>query len=537
MKDLKTRTLSPLRKLLAPRPFFLFISIMVQLSFVIGVILWFNDYFAFFYGFSLLLSVVAFLWVVNSRINSAYKIAWIIPIMLFPVFGGLFYLFMGRSKMNRKTAEQMRDYEDKTRQALMQQKEVAQMDVMPLLKTKSSHGQIQSQYINDFAGYPPFFSAESQYLPIGEKKFLILQEELKKARHYIFMEYFIIEEGVMWNGILEILKEKVSEGVDVRLIYDDVGCLFTLPYGYDQKLESMGIKCCVFNRLTPLISLRQNNRDHRKITVIDGCVGFTGGINLADEYINEIVKYGHWKDTGIMLKGPAVWSLTVMFLAMWDFLRGVEENFDDFRPDGPAVIPQQNGPEEEISNDVRIWKGIVQPFADSPLDDESVGESVYLNMIYRANKYVYITTPYLIIANELVTALCTAAKGGVDVRIITPHKWDKRLVHLVTRTYYRTLVKSGVKIYEYTPGFMHGKTFVADDRYGVVGTINMDYRSLYLHFECGVWLYDTPCINELKNDFLDTLKVCQPVTRESFENAGWDNVLVGSLLRVFAPLL
>ncbi|MDW7672480.1 MAG: cardiolipin synthase [Bacillota bacterium] len=525
-----------------PRSFFLVVSILGQMAFVIGVILRFNEYFAFFYAASLVLSLVAFLWVVNSQINPAYKIAWIIPIMLFPIFGGLFYLFLGRSKMSRKTQEKMKNFDDTVRTALFTHKTDIHTKCLQMLEKMNGDAAIQSRYISEIAGYPPYPDAVSEYLPIGEEKFEKLREELKKAEHYIFLEYFIIEEGVMWNQILEILQEKAAQGVDVRLIYDDLGCLYTLPHGYHRKLEAMGIKCCVFNPLIPLLSLRQNNRDHRKITVIDGHTGFTGGINLADEYINEIVKYGHWKDTAIMLKGPAVWNLTVMFLAMWDYLRGVEEDFSRFKIyAGFDKAGDAYGAEvfydDSTALDSDIDAGCVQPFADSPLDNEPVSETIYLNMIYKAKKFVYITTPYLIIANEMVTALCSAAKGGVDVRIITPHKWDKRLVHMVTRTYYKTLVDSGVKIYEYTPGFMHGKTFVVDDFYGVVGTINMDYRSLYLHFECGVWMFNTPSVLELRQDFLDTLNVCHQITPEDFKEIRWYGALAGSVLRVFAPIL
>jgi len=347
---------------------------------------------------------------------------------------------------------------------------------------------------------------------------------LKKAEKFIFLEYFIIEEGVMWNSILDILKQKAEEGVDVRVIYDDAGCIFKLPYGYNKKLESMGIKCRVFNPLVPLLSSRINNRDHRKIAIIDGHTGFTGGINLADEYINEYEKFGHWKDSAIMIKGEAVWSMTVMFLSMWNYLDGSNEDFNKFKPDIEPL--------EESCKD-----GYVQPFADNPLDDETVGEIVYLNLINKARRYVYITTPYLIIDNEIITALTSAAKGGVDVRIITPYCGDKWYVHEVTRSYYRTLIESGVKIYEYTPGFIHSKTFVVDDEYGVVGTINMDYRSLFLHFECGVWMYKCRTIRDIKKDFNDTLKMCREITIEELNEIKWYKTLERMILRIFAPLM
>ena len=338
------------------------------------------------------------------------------------------------------------------------------------------------------------------------------------------MEYFIIDEGVMWNSILEILEEKAKEGVDVRVIYDDMGCIRTLPKKYYKILESKGIKAIAFNKFVPLLSVVMNNRDHRKITVIDGEVGFIGGINLADEYINEKVRFGHWKDASMVMEGQAVWNLTVMFLQLWNFNKEKAEDYEKFR----AIKSYETNIESD---------GYVQPYGDSPLDGETVGEYVYLNIINKARDYVYINTPYLIIDNELVTALTLAAKSGVDVRIVTPHIEDKWYVHMVTRAYYTQLIECGVKIYEYVPGFIHSKTFVCDDEIGVVGTINMDYRSLYLHFECGVWLYKTKSVFEIKEDFLKTLEVCENITLDQCKNIKWSNRVLRAILRVFAPLM
>ncbi|SKC76792.1 cardiolipin synthase [Maledivibacter halophilus] len=509
-----------IKKFLFHRIVFLAIALIIQLLVLIGVILKFSDYFIFFYGGNILISIIAVLGIINNDMNPAYKIAWIIPIMLFPIFGGLFYIFFGGNKLDKRTKYKMKCIEDRTKEALPPQE-----FIIKEMESKDKTTANQSRYIQNYAYFPPYCNTLAEYLSIGEMKFERLKEELKKAEHYIFLEYFIINEGEMWNSILNILLEKVSEGVDVRVIYDDAGCLFTLPYRYDKKLEKMGIKCCVFNPLIPLLYPILNNRDHRKIAIIDGHTGFTGGINLADEYINRFEKYGYWKDSAIMIKGEAVWSMTVMFLSMWDYLRGIEEDFKQFKCDTALL------------DSLKDIDGYVQPFADSPLDDEAVGETVYLNLINKAEKYVYITTPYLIINNEMVTALSSAAKGGVDIRIITPYCADKWYVHAVTRSYYKILIESGVKIYEYTPGFIHSKTYVSDDEYGVVGTINMDYRSLYLHFECGVWMYNSSSIIEMKHDFLTTLKVCKEITMEDFKNIKWYKALGRSFLRVFAPLM
>lgn len=508
-----------IRKFLFHRVAFVVLAILIQLLVLIGVIIRFYDYFAFFYGGSIMISIIAVLLIINNKYNPIYKLAWIIPILLFPIFGGLFYIFFGGNKLSKRIRLRMKSIVDKTRGALL-----PKQFILNEMKSQNEIAANQSKYIQDYAYYPPYCNTVSEYLSIGEIKFERLKEELKKAERFIFLEYFIIEEGVMWNSILDILKEKASRGVDVRVIYDDAGCLLKLPYGYDKKLEEMGVKCCVFNPLVPWLSTKFNNRDHRKIAIIDGHTGFTGGINLADEYINEYEKFGHWKDAAIMVKGECVWSMTVMFLSMWDYLRGIDEDFSKFRANVSSI-------------DKYCKDGYIQPFADSPLDDEPVGEIIYLNLINKAKRYIYITTPYLIIDNEIVTALTSASKGGVDVRIITPHCGDKWYVHEVTRSYYRILVESGVKIYEYTPGFIHSKTYVVDDEYGVVGTINMDYRSLYLHFECGVWMHNCSSIIDVKDDFINTLDMCQEITIENLKHIGWCKTLVRSVLRVFAPLM
>jgi cardiolipin synthase len=489
--------------------------IVIQAVLLIDIIWKLNNYFVYFYAASVLLSLLMLLAIINGKSNPAYKIAWLIPILLMPVFGGLFYIVFGSNHTGRYIREKMRQIGDEMTEPLKQANMESGIEKMPLDVVN------QSRYISQWAYSPPYRNTTTEYLPMGEIKFERMVEELKKAKQYIFLEYFIIQEGKMWNTILDILKEKVKEGVDVRLIYDDMGCIMTLPTGYDKKLREMGIKCSIFNPFVPILSSKFNTRDHRKICVIDGNVGFTGGINLADEYINEYEKHGHWKDTAIMLKGEAVFSLTAMFLSMWDYLNEVEDDYSKYYPTEWDTNAQ----------------GFVQPFTDNPLDDEAVGETVYLNLINKAKKYVYITTPYLILDSEMTTALSAAAKSGVDVRIITPHVPDKWYVHAVSRAYYEMLVEAGVKIYEYTPGFVHAKTFVVDDEYAVVGTINLDYRSLYLHFECAVWMYQTTSVAEVRDDFFKTQNMSQEITLEQCRNVSFLRRLGRSLLRVFAPLM
>lgn len=494
------------------------LAIAAQLAVLILMIGRFSHYFQLFYGFLAVLSAVVVIGIATGRGKSAYKIAWIIPIILFPVFGGIFYLTLGKARLSPRMRRKM----EKTK--LLGENSLASSEpILKELAAASAQAASQARYIQNYAAYPVYRHQYSKFFPLGDLAFVAMLEELKKAEHFIFLEYFIIEEGTMWNQILEILVQKAREGVDVRLIYDDVGCLFKLPSGYHRKLEKLGIKTERFHPLVPTLSVTLNYRDHRKLMIIDGHTGFTGGINLADEYINVIEKYGHWKDSAFLIKGEAVWSLTVMFLAMWEYLRGETDNLEDFRP---RVFPE-----------LTESPGFIQPFADNPLDRETVSETVYFNLINRAQRYIYINTPYLILDNEILAAICAAAKSGVDVRIITPHIPDKSLVHTVTRSYYPLLLESGVKIYEYTPGFMHSKAIVADDEVAVVGSINLDYRSLYMAFENGVWLYGTESVQQIRDDFLATLQLCQPMSLEKYSNLSALQRLKWSILRLFAPLM
>lgn len=496
------------------------VLIAVQVLILILFILRLTNYFVVLYGVLVAISMVVTLWIVNKEDNPSYKLAWIVPILLFPLFGGLFYLMFGSGYGHGHMLRKLEHMYERQKDLFFREfsrEEHKQIDDMDAYA--------QSKYLVDQSGFPVYQNTDTLYLSPGEVKFEELKKELKKARRFIFLEYFIIQEGVMWNGILEILKEKAAEGLDVRVIYDDVGCLNTLPTGYWKTLQNMGIRCQVFNRFRPVMSVVMNNRDHRKIAVIDGMVGFVGGINLADEYINAIVKHGYWKDSAVKLSGEAVWSLTVMFLQLWCAISGEQENAEDFRAD-PAQIAEISG------------EGFVQPYSDAPIDDERVGEMVYLNMISRARRYIYMCSPYLIIDHELVTSMILAAKSGVDVRIITPHIGDKWYVHSVTRAYYAELIRGGVKIYEYEPGFIHSKTFVCDDELATVGTINLDYRSLYLHFECGVWMYRASAVGQVKKDFVDTLGKCIPITLDSkLMKVSLPQRIVRALLRLFAPLM
>ncbi|MBQ4051582.1 MAG: cardiolipin synthase [Oscillospiraceae bacterium] len=495
------------------------VSLLAQLAILAVMLFRFEQLYPVLYVLSLILNTVIIVSLINRKSDPAYKIAWIIPLTAVPVFGGLLYVIIGSNKLSDNQKKKMSSIATRSMEVLQ-----GDSSVLDELAEKDPLSGVQSRYICDWAYAPVHKGTGVEYLPMGEVKFTRMLEELEKAKHYIFLEYFIIEQGVMWNAIHDILVRKAEEGVEVRLLYDDVGCIMTLPDRYDRQLEKEGIKASRFSPFVPVLTSRLNNRDHRKICVIDGHTAFTGGINLADEYINGYVKHGHWKDTAILLKGEAVWNLTVMFLSMWDYVRGCDEDFRQFHPS----VHQ----EEPVFDD-----GYVQPFADSPLDNEPVGANVYLNMIGKASRYVYITTPYLILSDEMINALINAAKGGVDVRIITPHVPDKRYVHAVTRANYEELVLGGVKIYEYTPGFIHAKSFVADDKWGVVGTINLDYRSLYLHFECATWLCGCSCIPKIREDFLATQALSSEVTADDCRKAPLYKRFFRAFMRLFAPLM
>ena len=357
-------------------------------------------------------------------------------------------------------------------------------------------------------------------------------EELEKAQKYVFMEFFILKEGLMLNSILTILERKAEAGLDVRIMYDDLGCFLTLPSDFKKRLEEKGIKCFIFNQFRPIVSSLQNNRDHRKIISIDGKTAFTGGLNLADEYINAFDRFGHWKDSAIMIEGDGAWSLTLIFLQMWNLGFTEKDNYESFYPWKDNLIEYTaRGITEGFEN----W-GYVQPYADSPIDNENVAEHVYIQIINHAKKYVYINTPYLIVDDNLLSALTLAAKSGVDVRIITPHRWDKWIVAITSRSYYRRLIQAGVKVYEYTSGFNHGKTFVSDDKIATVGTPNLDFRSLYLHFECGVVIYASETIDTVREDFLRTLSASEEVTLKQCANNVFQRI-IPDILRVFAPLM
>ena len=464
-------------------------------------------------------SIVTALHLLMRPDKSAFKLSMVFLILLFPVFGGAFYwIFHSQTSQigfRTRLSRVERESKDAFRPAHPTLNEA--IKALPVAKK-------QLLYLNNNTPFPVYRSTATRYFASGKEMLPQLLEDLSRAEKYIFLEYFIIEEGSMWNAILNILRDRVGAGVDVRIIYDDLGCFFTLPPSYDKRLRAMGIRCEKFNRFHPFLTSTQNNRDHRKIAVVDGRIAYTGGINLADEYIGERIKYGAWKDCAIRLAGDGAWSFTVMFLQNWSFLSRTKENYESYRPSTEDKIPPANE------------TGWVQPYATGPMDRDNVAEQVYLRIIEQAQEYLYITTPYLMVDDSMISALKASAKCGVDVRIITPEIPDKKTVHFTTRSYYASLLRAGVRIYEYKDGFMHAKLFAADDAVATVGTVNLDFRSLYLHFECGTCLYQTESIHAIKQDFLTTLEGCREILPKDCKA----NLFVRffqSICRIFAPLM
>lgn len=462
------------------------------------------------------LDVIFVLYIINSDINAEYKIAWIVPIMFLPILGCLFYIIFGRKRLSRFTLKKLtRNFKG------IEYLYEANPEVDARIERTDEFLNSCASIIRSEGYLPAFDCEEAVYFKVGEEYAEKLLEVLKGAQKYIFLEYFIIAKGKFWNDVLDILVEKVKSGVDVRVIYDDIGSILSLPHNYPEKLKKLGVKCYCFNKYRPVLDVAQNNRTHRKIAVIDGEYAFTGGVNLADEYINAEVRFGHWKDTGVMIKGRAAQNFTAMFLQLWTVEFGNET--DGYR----KYLADKNKPGQYLCI----------PFADSPYDsNRQICEDLYIKIIYNAKKYVYINTPYLIIDGEMKKALVTAAHSGVDVRITVPHVPDKKYVFALTKAFYSPLVKEGVKIYQYTPGFIHAKSIVSDSKYAIIGSSNMDFRSFYLHFECDVLMYGEKFCTELYEDYLETCKVSERITEDKIK-IRLHSRIYRAILRIFAPLM
>lgn len=513
-KRMKEKGKSKLFRMVFGRTFFLAFAVSIQIAILLIFIYWLSEYFVYFYSVSTILSIILAIHITGRDINPSYKIAWLFMVLLVPVLGGSFYVLIKIHPSTYKIKKKLNIILADSRKYIPTNKK--------LMEDLKSDDELYglANYIDNYGGYPAYKNTSVKYFSSGENKFESMLEELENAKEFIFLEYYIVDEGIMWDAILEILCRKVKEGVEVRFMYDGMCTLNLLPQNYPRFIREFSIKCKVFSPIRPAISSHQNNRDHRKILVIDGKTAYTGGINLADEYINAVKKFGHWKDTAVMLKGEAVRNFTVMFLQNWNIS---EETVEDFSP---------YLREYKVSS-----TGYVIPYGDSPFDHENVGELVYMDILNNARDYVHIMTPYLILDNEMILCMEYAAKRGVDVKLILPHVTDNPSAYTLARNLYPRLIQRGIKIYEYTPGFVHAKVFVSDNKKAVVGTINMDYRSMYLNMECACYFQDMNEVSEVEKDFACTLAMCEEITLDNCKKYSVVKQKIGKILWLFSPLM
>ena len=468
-----------------------------------------------------ILAVLLLIHILNAQSDTSFKLMWVILIAAVPVFGVTIFFYTRLQPGTAARANRIDQLLDEQRSYLAPARSTVETE---LADVRQEYGIFK--YIYEEGHYPSYEDAAVKYFPQGEDKFRELLVQLERAEHFIFLEYFIIDKGLVWDAVQEILVRKARQGVEVRLMYDGTCTLSLLPMNFPKEMEELGIRCKVFSPMRPFLSTHQNNRDHRKIVVIDGRTAFTGGVNLADEYINRKDRFGHWKDTAVMVQGRAVDSFTLMFLQMWNIDEGVREDYHKY------LIASDENVEPGMKRG-----GLIAPYGDSPLDTEAVGEKVYLDIINRAQDYVHVMTPYLILTETMIRSLIFAAQRGIEVKIILPHIPDKKYAYWLARTYYSELIQGGVKIYEYIPGFVHAKVFTSDDAKAVVGTINLDYRSLYLHFECAVYMYNNPVVSDVETDFQNTLGKCQRITLENCRSYSLPARVAGRALRIVAPLM
>ncbi len=498
--------------------------VLLQIALLAGGYMLLRDKMQFIWFLVNLLSFVLVVYEINRESCASFKITWIVLILMIPILGGLLYIFLHAnivgSGINRRIARN-------SEESMLFMRQPPETRARLEEEYGSSCGAVR--YLGDYCHFPAYFDTETKYYPIGEAMYEDMLTELKKAEKFIFMEYFIISlNDSMWQEILEILRRKAAAGVEVRIMYDGMGCVNLMPSDYPKQLEKLGIQCRVFSKVVPLLSTHQNNRDHRKITVIDGKVAFNGGINIADEYINKKERFGHWKDTGVKICGDAAASFTVMFLQMWNVMKKKSAPSEQY---GNYIV-KGGIPRAEAAD-----MGVVIPFADSPMDKDHVAEQTYVDILNTAVNYVHIMTPYLVLDEVMMEAMKYAARRGVEVKLILPHIPDKPYAFMLARTYYKELMFAGVEIYEYTPGFIHAKSSVSDGKVAVVGTVNHDFRSLYLHYECGTYMLGNPAIADIEADFQATLALSQKMSYRDIDELPLYEKIFSSILRLLAPLM
>lgn len=491
------------------------IGFLLTIAFILYAALELQHNFLHIFTLFELIGIVTAIYIVNKRGNPSYKIAWIVFILVLPVFGLFIYMLWGGQRTFPHLKRRYRKCNEHYMRYLKQDK-----DVTALLNTVNSPTSRQAAYIYNESGFPVYRDTTAEYLSPGDKFLQRLLEELKKAEHYIYLEYFILADGKMWDAVFNVLAQKADSGIEVKVIFDDFGSIKRQYQDFVTRMHRHNIEVAVFCPLKPSLNMVMNNRNHRKIVIIDGNVAFTGGINIADEYINEFERFGYWMDCGIMLKGSAVNSFLIMFCTMWQYTTGEQ-----------ILMSRHLISKPDISD------GYVIPYCDGPMDDKWVAEGVYLQLLNTSTRYVDIATPYLILDDKMKSAIILAAKSGVRVRIVTPFIPDKKYVHPVTQYHYSELLEAGVKIYEYTPGFIHSKMFISDDTSGTVGTVNMDYRSFFFHFECGVWFTNTNTVNTMKEHFEEILKDSQEITIEVWKKRPIKQKFKQWILHLFSPLM
>ena len=521
LEERVVRLAKPLKKgimrILFSRFFVIAILLVAQVALMFAAYFWFADQLPVLLHIQWVFTFLMIIYLFNCNMDSSAKLTWMLIISVLPPLGAALLFWTQANIGHRRTTKLAEEQINNTMDMLEQDE-----DVFRQIEHDGSGTDDLSRYLSKSGCFPLYGKTKVTYFTLGEHKFEAMLEQLEKAEKFIFMEYFIIEEGYMWGRILDVLIRKAKEGVDVRVMYDGMCEMSTLPAAYWKLLEAQGIHSRAFSPIIPVVSSHYNYRDHRKILVIDGKVAFNGGVNLADEYINKIERFGHWKDTAVMLEGDAVRTFTLMFLQMWNI--GKSETDYETWLSLPCDEPDDAS-------------GYVMPFCDCPLDEYKAGEAVYMDILYRATDYVHIMTPYLILDGELINALTFAAQRGVDVKIILPGIPDKKVPYSLAKTHYKVLTDAGVEIFEYTPGFVHAKVFVSDDLRAIVGTINLDYRSLYHHFECATYMYKTDCVENIEKDFQSTLAACRKVTPESIKNEKFSYKVMGSLAKMISPLM
>lgn len=501
-------------KIVFSRTMIIFLSILVQATILISSFVWLGRYTTFIFSVMTAGGAAVLIYLINKEDLPEFKIAWVIPICLFPVFGTIIFLFVDKNMGSRGLKKEMNKVIEQSAQYVKEEEGVLQ----EIMDSDSQAGRLAAYLSKN--GYPAYRSGRNTYFPLGEDKWKDMLEEMERAEKFIFLEYFIVEHGLMWDSVLEILTKKAKAGVEVRFMYDGMCSLLLLPYNYPKKMEKLGIRTKAFAPIVPMLSTHQNNRDHRKILVIDGRVAYTGGVNLADEYINQKERFGHWKDVAVKITGGAVDSFTMMFLRTWDML----EEPSDYEAYLNRCICKDG-------------KGYVIPYGDGPNKKENVAEKVYMDILNTAREYVHIMTPYFIVDSSFLMMLKFAAQRGVDVKLILPHIPDKKYAFAIARSYYPSLLAAGVKVYEYTPGFVHAKVFTSDGCKAVVGTINLDYRSLYHHFECAAYFYQNKVVEDVEADFQTTLQKCMRVEEGYYESLPVRQRLFGRICNLIAPLM